>query len=368
MEQLTFHAPGRVNLIGEHTDYNGGYVLPCALRMGTLAKVTMRDDDMACFASANFPDTHEVPLNRVEYDPAHTWANYPKGVLFFLQQVAKEKGIAMRGFNIVLDGDIPNEAGLSSSASVEVVTAVALNEVFGLGLSMLELVKIAKRAENEFCNVNCGIMDQFAVGMCKKDHAVFLHCNTLEYEHVPLNFGDYKIVIMNTNKKRTLADSKYNERRAECEQAAAILGVAELAELSPENFREDKLADPILLKRARHIIHENHRVKMAVEAMRNNSLADFGRLLVESHNSLRDDYEVSCRELDVLVEAALKNPACLGARMTGAGFGGCAIALVKDECVADFSREIVAAYESAIGYAPSLYVQESGDGARRVYM
>jgi galactokinase len=347
-----------VNLIGEHTDYNGGYVLPFALAMGTYAVVRRREDGKARFASTNFGGLIEVELNNIKYDIAHDWANYPKGIAYFM----KRDGHVISGFDVLFSGDIPNGAGLSSSASIELVTATALNELFSMGYGMVELVKLAQRAENEFCKVNCGIMDQFAIGMGKKNHAIYLHCDTLEFEQVPLNLGSYKIVIMNTNKQRKLNDSKYNERRAECEQAAKLMRVSNLSELK----HEPRIQDAVLRKRARHVVSENARVVAAIDAMRENDLGKLGNLLTLSHKSLRDDYEVSCFELDTLADEAIKHPACVGARMIGAGFGGCAIALVTDSEIPHFVSTVSQAYESAIGYAPSMYVQESGDGAREI--
>ncbi|MCL1883783.1 MAG: galactokinase [Defluviitaleaceae bacterium] len=358
-----FHAPGRINIIGEHIDYNGGYVLPCAISMGTYALFRKRGDQVARFASTNFEQAVDISLESVAYEPSHDWANYPKGVLHSLQH----KGCKITGFDVLFSGNIPNGAGLSSSASIELVMATALNVVFSLGFEMLDLVKIAQYSENNFCGVNCGIMDQFAVGMGKKDFAIYLHCNSLDYEYIPLNLGDYKIIIMDTNKRRRLNESKYNERRAECEEALKILP---LTDLSPEHFDEKSLLikDEIIRKRAKHVVYENARVKQAITALNAGNIHTLGELLTASHNSLRYDYEVSCIELDTIVNIALQTHGCIGARMTGAGFGGCAIALVNRKNTDDFIKTVSSKYEKAISYAPSLYLQESGDGAREEFL
>ena len=357
-----FFAPGRVNIIGEHIDYNGGNVLPCALTMGTYALIRRNDEGVARFASTNFGESGvvEISLEAVKYEIGRGWANYPAGILAHMQM----DGHDMAGFDVLFSGDIPNGAGLSSSASIEVVMADALNKIFTLGYNMLDIAKLAKRAENQFCGVNCGIMDQFAVAMCRNKSAVYLNCDTLEHCHVPLHLGDYAIVIMDTNKRRKLKESKYNERRAECEQALYILSKAcdlkHLADLSPEEFAGFGriITDGTIYRRARHVVTENRRVKEAVEALKAGEMAALGALLTKSHVSLRDDYEVSCIELDTIVAEALKSPVCAGARMTGAGFGGCAIALVKREAAAGFIEAVAADYEKIIGYAPNMYLQE----------
>jgi galactokinase len=359
-----FFAPGRINIIGEHIDYNGGYVLPCTLDMGTHALIRKRGDGRARFFSTNTGTTAEIPLDHIVFDPAHGWANYPKGIVRHMQQ----DGHRIPGFDILFSGNIPNAAGLSSSASIEIVTANALNAFFSLGYEMIDLVKLAQKAENRFCGVNCGIMDQFAVGMGKKDAAIYLQCDTLEYKYVPLNLGEYAIVVMNTNKPRELKDSKYNERRAECERALSILKKAKpkinfgrivqnLTDLTPEDFAmvSHVLPDGVIRRRVRHVVYENHRVKLAVAALENNDIITLGGLLNQSHASLRDDYEVTGIELDTLVGAAQKHPACIGARMTGAGFGGCAIALVKKTEADGFKRSVIDDYTKTVGYAPTLY-------------
>ena len=363
-----FHAPGRINIIGEHIDYNGGYVLPCALNIGTHALVRKNGDGTARFASLNFDDVIEITLNDVAYNPKHNWANYPMGVLAMMQA----DGHNFSGFDVLFSGNIPNGAGLSSSASIEMVMAVALNNVFGLGYQKIDLVQLAQRAENQFNGVNCGIMDQFAVGMARKNNALHLNCDTLEYKHVPMRIDGYKIVIMNTNKRRQLNESKYNERRLECDAALTSLSIVEninqLANISQETFEANKhlIKSEAVRKRTKHVISENLRVKQAVEALEAGNISILGELLNQSHVSLRDDYEVSCFELDTIVSLAAANPTCVGARMTGAGFGGCAIALVDESASADFMAFVAAEYEKIVGYAPSMYLCESGDGAREL--
>lgn len=363
-----FYSPGRVNLIGEHTDYNGGYVFPCALDFGTYAAIRKRDDKKVFMASLNFDLKVEVDLDSIFYDKEHDWANYPKGVLKILQ----EEGYEFSGFEIVFGGNIPVGAGLSSSASIEVVTAVAVNEVFNLNIDRINLVKLCQRAENTFVGVNCGIMDQFAVGMGKKGHAILLKSDTLEYSYVPLNLEGYKILITNTNKKRGLLESKYNKRRSECEKALTYLKkalpVKNLSEVTVEQFEEykDLIPDEVLRKRARHVITENKRVLDAVKALNDNDMVKFGKLMIESHNSLRNDFEVTGKELDTLVEEALKLKGVVGSRMTGAGFGGCTVSIVKEDAVEEFIEVVTRNYTQKIGYAPTVYVTGVGEGAGEV--
>jgi len=366
-----FHAPGRVNIIGEHIDYNGGFVLPCALDVGTYVLVRPNRGGVMRFVSADFGGTAEVALDEVAYDAAYSWANYPLGVVHQMQQDKALRGAKLTGFDALFMGNLPRGAGLSSSASVQVVMAAALNTLFGLGYETMELALLAQRAENQFCGVNCGIMDQFAVAMAKKDMAIYLNCDTLEYRHVPLELGDYGIVIMDTNKRRKLNESRYNERRAECEVALADLQIAhditQIAQLTPDVFGGGRwVSSEVNRKRARHVVSENHRVGLAVAALEAWNLAALGELLVKSHNSLRDDYEVSCAELDIIVEAAVNHSACIGARMTGAGFGGCAIALVRTDAAEDFMAQVAGDYERAVGHAASMYLQASGGGVREI--
>lgn len=366
-----FFSPGRVNLIGEHTDYNGGHVFPCALTIGTYAIVSNRDDKKCFVNSLNFEElgTIEFDLENLVNDKAHNWANYPKGVI----KTFEDHGFKPEhGFNILFFGNIPNGSGLSSSASLEVLMGCILNETFNFNIDMVDIVKMCQEAENKFIGVNCGIMDQFAVGMGKKDCAILLDCNTLQYSYSKLNMDGYKIVIGNTNKKRGLADSKYNERREECETALkeiqAVKNVNSLGELTEEEFEEVKsqITDPVRVKRAKHAVYENQRTLKAVKALENNDLELFGKLMNESHVSLRDDYEVTGTELDTLVSLAWECDGVIGSRMTGAGFGGCTVSIVKDECVDNFISTITPKYTEKIGYEPSFYIVEISDGTRKL--
>ncbi len=366
-----YFAPGRINLIGEHTDYNGGYVFPAAITLGTYGLAGKREDQLVRLYSENFPEKGiiEFALTELSYDKADDWANYPKGILRFL----KEAGHTITtGFEIVFYGNLPNGAGLSSSASIELLTGVILQDLFDLHVARLDLVKIGKLVENEFIGVNSGIMDQFAIGMGEKDHALLLDTNTLAYEVVPAAFGEYVVAIMNTNKRRELADSKYNERRSECEEALhrlqKELAIAALGELSEDAFfaNTQLIEELVLIKRAKHAVTENQRTIKAKKALQAGDLAEFGQLLNASHQSLKEDYEVTGIELDTLVAAAQEHPSVLGARMTGAGFGGCAIALVKKVDWEDFVAEVSAKYLAKIGYATDIYQASIDDGARKL--
>lgn len=367
----SFFSPGRVNLIGEHTDYNGGHVFPCALTIGTYAIVSKRNDKKCFVNSLNFKElgTIEFDLDNLVNDKAHDWANYPKGVI---KTFENHGFMAEHGFNILFFGNIPNGSGLSSSASLEVLMGCILNETFSFNINMVDMVKMCQEAENKFIGVNCGIMDQFAVGMGKKDCAILLDCNTLKYSYSRLNMNGFKIVIGNTNKKRGLADSKYNERRAECETALkeiqAVKNITSLGELTEEEFEEVKsqIADPVRVKRAKHAVYENQRTLKAVKALENNDLKLFGKLMNASHVSLRDDYEVTGIELDTLVSLAWECEGVIGSRMTGAGFGGCTVSIVKDEYVDKFISTITPKYAEKIGYEPSFYIVEISDGTRKL--
>ena len=366
-----YFAPGRINLIGEHTDYNGGNVFPAAITLGTYGVAAKRKDDKVRLYSENFPEKGiiEFSLNDLSYDKSHDWANYPKGVLRYLQEAGHTIDT---GFEVVFYGNIPNGAGLSSSASIELLTGVILEDLFDLTLERLDLVKTGKKVENEFIGVNSGIMDQFAIGMGQKDHALLLDTNTLKYEVIPAAFGEYVVAIMNTNKRRELADSKYNERRSECEEALArlqtTLTIQALGELDEATFYENTktIEDDILIKRAKHAVTENQRTLKAKAALEAGDLTTFGLLLNASHESLKEDYEVTGVELDTLVAAAQKHPSVLGARMTGAGFGGCAIALVKADDWTDFVEKVSAEYLEKIGYATDIYQASIDDGARKL--
>ena len=367
----SYFAPGRINLIGEHTDYNGGHVFPASITLGTYGEARKRTDKTVRLYSANFPDKGVISfdVDQLVYDKADDWANYPKGVIKFI----KEAGCTVdTGFEIAFYGNIPNGAGLSSSASIELLTGVIVRDLFNLDLSMLDLVKIGKKVENKFIGVNSGIMDQFAIGMGKKDHALLLDTNTLEYEVIPAAFGEYVVAIMNTNKRRELADSKYNERRAECEEALrrlqTKLAIQSLGELDEATFEANKelIGDATLIKRAKHAVTENQRTLKAKKALQSGDLTEFGLLLNGSHTSLQNDYEVTGIELDTLVEAAQAHQSVLGARMTGAGFGGCAIALVKASDFEDFKDKVKAVYLEKIGYPTDIYQASLDDGARKL--
>ncbi|WP_214891036.1 galactokinase [Exiguobacterium sp. s142] len=364
-----FFAPGRINLIGEHTDYNGGHVFPCAITFGTYGLVRKREDGIIRVYSLNFEDVGVVtfPVTDGTYDAGHDWANYVKGVVALLRQDGHDIG----GFDFFLAGNIPNGAGLSSSASLELVTALMINDVYGLGLERIDLVHLGQRVENDFIGVNSGIMDQFAIGMGKADHAILLDCDTLHHDYAPIKLDGYDILIMNTNKRRELADSKYNERRTECDTALGLLkerfDVASLGQLSVATFETVASELPeTLRKRARHAISENERTKLAFTALQDEKLDVFGQLLNDSHASLRDDYEVTGIELDTLVQAAQDCDGVIGARMTGAGFGGCAIAIVDKTSTEAVIQTVSTVYETTIGYAPTFYIASVGDGAREL--
>ena len=368
----TYFAPGRVNLIGEHTDYNGGHVFPCALTMGTYATVREREDKILNFYSINFDELGILSssIENLTYNENENWINYPKGVIWAL----KSEGYNIdHGFDIVFYGTIPNGAGLSSSASLEVLTGFILNDMFKLNIDNTKIALIGQKAENQYVGVNCGIMDQFVIANGKKDNAVFLDTATLKYQYAPIKLENAKIVIINTNKKRGLGDSKYNVRRTECEKALeelqqAGLKIKSLGELTEEEFEENKSAikDEIRQKRAKHAVYENQRTVKAVEALKENKIDLFGKLMIASHNSLRDDYEVTGKELDTLVEESLKQDGVIGARMTGAGFGGCAVSIVKSDKVDDFIKNVGKGYKDKIGYNADFYAVEIGDGPRKI--
>ncbi|WP_321379248.1 galactokinase [Trichococcus shcherbakoviae] len=370
-DHTAFFAPGRINLIGEHTDYNGGNVFPCAITLGTYAIAAKNDLKQVRLYSENFPEAGVISfdLADLEHKKADSWANYPKGMLRYL----KEAGHAIpEGLDMVIFGNIPNGAGLSSSASLELLMGVVLDNLFDLNADRLDLIKTGKRVENEFIGVNSGIMDQFAVGMGEENKAILLDCNTLEYELVPVELGNHAIVIMNTKKRRELVDSKYNERRSECEEALAklqtVVSIGSLGELDEETFEKAKevLESDVLYRRARHAVTENQRTLKAKAALQAGELEAFGQLMNQSHISLRDDYEVTGIELDTLVQAAWDQPGVLGARMTGAGFGGCAIAIVQKEAIPAFIENVGKTYEAAIGYPAEFYIAEISDGAKRL--
>ena len=367
----TFFAPGRINLIGEHTDYNGGHVFPAAISYGTYALARKRDDQTLRFYSMNFPEIGiiECHLSDLAFNDADNWANYPKGMLLYIKEAGYE---IQQGADILFYGNIPNGAGLSSSASIELATGVLLNGLFDLKLERIPMIQLGQKVENEYIGVNSGIMDQFAIGMGKKDHALLLNCQTLEYKYAPIVLDNHVIIIMNTNKQRTLAGSKYNERRSQCEQALSDLqqklSITSLGELSPTEFEENKhlISDEINQKRAKHAVYENARTLEALEKLQQGDLNGFGKLMNESHLSLRDDYEVTGLELDTLVQAAWEHEGVIGARMTGAGFGGCAIAVVEKDQVDSFKKNINAIYREKVGYEATFYTAAIGDGAKEI--
>lgn len=362
-----FFAPGRVNLIGEHTDYNGGHVFPCALTIGTYGVARVRKDRKLRFFSMNFDHLGviESSLDNLKAEKEAGWTNYPKGVMWAFEK----KGFQIPfGMDLLLNGNIPNGSGLSSSASVEVLTGYILKDFFGFGVSNQDLALIGQYAENNFNGVNCGIMDQFAIAMGKKDHAIFLDTADLSYTYAPIKLEGAKLVIACSNKKRGLGDSKYNERRSECETALAelqkVIDIKGLGDLSEDEFEQhkDAIKDFVRIKRARHAVYENQRTIKAVDALKAGNIELFGRLMNDSHVSLRDDYEVTGIELDTLVEEAWKIEGVIGSRMTGAGFGGCTVSLVKDEAIDAFTEQVGKAYLAKIGYKADFYVVEIGNG------
>ena len=367
-----YFSPGRVNLIGEHTDYNGGHVFPCAISLGTYALVRDRSDSVTRVYSMNLADKGviEFPMSGLAYDASKDWANYFMGVVDVFEKAGHK---TTHGFDIVINGTLPGGAGLSSSASLEVLMSVILNEAFGFGLRMLEMVKLSQKAENTFVGVNCGIMDQFAVGMGKADCAMLLDCNTLDYRYSKIALKDASIVITNTNKPHSLASSAYNVRRAQCEHALNELREVKpelkaLGELSNEAFERiaGHIAEQLERQRAHHAVFENNRTLEAVAALERDDVTRFGKLMNESHFSLRDDYDVTGRELDTLAEIAWSLPGVIGSRMTGAGFGGSTVSLVKNDAIETFRERVSAVYTERIGYAPSFYVASIAEGTHRL--
>lgn len=362
-----FFAPGRVNLIGEHTDYNGGHVFPCALTIGTYAVARRRNDRMLQFYSMNFADEGVigVSLDDMLYRSEQLWANYPIGVL----KVLIDAGYKVEsGMDILYNGTIPNSSGLSSSASIEVLTAFIAKHFFCLDLDFVEIAKLTQKAENKFIGVNCGIMDQFAIAMGKKDHAIFLNTADLCYTYAPICLDGMKLVIACSNKKRGLGDSKYNERRSQCEEALrrlqTVCRISSLGDLTEEEFEQYRtvIDDPVLEQRAKHAVYENCRTVQAVTALQEQDVQRFGELMNQSHVSLRDDYEVTGIELDTLVEAAWKQDGVIGSRMTGAGFGGCTVSIVKNCVIEKFIEQVGSEYQKKVGYAADFYVVEIGAG------
>lgn len=369
-----FFSPGRVNLIGDHVDYNGGHVFPCAITLGTYAVARKREDNKLRFYSMNFKQDGviETRLSNLTYVKTDWWANYPKGVI----ETFKKNGIAIGcGMDMLVYGNLPNSSGLSSSASIEVLTSIVLVKLFNIKLGKIAAAKICQQAENEFCGVNCGIMDQFAIAMGKKDNAIYLDTLTMDYGYVPIKLDDVKVVITCSNKKRGLGSSKYNERRAQCEDALAKLktlpecnDLKSLGDLDEKTFDEvmNAIDDPIEQRRARHAVYENQRTIKAVDALNKGDIESFGRLMTESHISLRDDYEVTGEELDALFDAAVKLKGVLGTRMTGAGFGGCTVSLVKKDCVNDFVKKVGDEYTKKTGLVADFYGIDIGGGPREI--
>ena len=367
-EPVLFFSPGRVNLIGEHTDYNGGFVFPCALNYGTYLALRLVGDKSLRFSTLNFSGDKSVPLSGLFRKIPGSWVNYPLGVMNeFINH-----GTQLSGMELLYYGDVPNGAGLSSSASIEMVTAVAMNEIDGRSISTLDLVKMCQKAENEFVGMNCGIMDQFAVAFGRKDHAIFLNCDTLGYENVPVILGNSSLIITNTNKRRGLTDSKYNERRAECDRSVDYLQnyrkIRNLSELTTDDLGAlDKyIKDDTLRKRAYHVISENGRVLEAVKVLKEDKIERFGELMNLSHDSLSRDYEVTGSELDTLVYEARELPGVIGSRMTGAGFGGCTVSIVKNDYIGQFKTDLSKAYNRKTGLIPDFYQPEIGSGAGRI--
>lgn len=365
----SFQAPGRVNLIGEHTDYNGGYVFPAALTFGTTMLIRKRSDAVIRFASTNLPLRADITLDNAAYAEEHDWINYPKSILVHLGK----RGYTFGGYDVLYHGEIPNGAGLSSSASIHLATAYGFMSMEGHPIDRIQLALTAQEAENQFLGVKCGIMDQFVIAMGKKEHAILLMCSSLEYQYVPFKAQGYKIVIGNTNKRRGLVDSEYNTRRMQCEKAveylrAAFPNLKLLGELSLAQFEANQhlIPDEVVLKRAKHVVEEIDRVLKSVEALKADDLETFGKLMTGSGESLRELYEVTCKELDVMVEEALKVPGVLGSRMTGAGFGGCTVSLVHGDRVADFIERVGRAYAERTDYKADFYVAEIGGGVTEV--
>lgn len=367
-EVRTYFAPGRVNLIGEHTDYNGGHVFPCALTLGTYAVARKREDHVLRFYSLNFEAIGivESDLNDLVPSKAAGWTNYPKGVVWAFEKRGMKLPV---GFDILIYGNIPNGSGLSSSASLEVLTGLVLKDMYGFDVSMIDIALIGQYSENNYNGCNCGIMDQFASAMGKKDNAIFLDTNTLKYEYAPVVLKDAKIVIINSKVKHSLVDSAYNDRRNECETALkelqAVVDIQTLGDLTEEEFEiyKNAIQSDIRKKRAKHAVYENQRAIKAVEALKANDVETFGKLMNASHVSLRDDYEVSCEEIDILVDLAWKTDGVIGSRITGGGFGGCTVSIVKNDAVEEFVSTIGKAYAEKVGHEAEFYVVDIGDGA-----
>ena len=366
-----YFSPGRVNLIGEHTDYNGGYVFPCALSFGTYMLIAANGEDCLKFRSLNMPEVTEIPLNLLTTPlPSRHWVNYPLGCI---AQFVKRGHAVREGYDILIWGNVPAGAGLSSSAALEVVTAYAFNELLDTGFNRTELARIGQLSEQEFAGVRCGIMDQFASAQGKKDHAIYLNCDTLDFELVPVRLNGIKVVISNTHSPHKLDSGAYNDRVSQCQTALSELRsvrpeLKNLAELTVEDFEKigSAITDAVAYRRARHVVSEVARTKEAVSALRAGDIERFGKLMCESHISLRDDYEVTGLHLDTLAEEAWKIEGVIGSRMTGGGFGGCTVSLVRDEAIETFKQQVGQAYEQKTGIRPDFYVAQISDGAREI--
>lgn len=372
VEPTLYFAPGRVNLIGEHTDYNGGHVFPCAITLGTYGAAAKRSDRKICCYSLNRPETGvvSISLDAIENKASNDWANYPFGMIATLQKAGY---ILPQGLDLAFWGNLPNGAGLSSSASLEVLTAFICKDLFALPLELVEIAKLAQKAENEFVGMNCGIMDQFAVAMGQQDKALFLDCSTLQCEYLPVSLADCQIVITNTNNEHKLVGSEYNLRRQQCETALANLrqvrgDLQALGELDTAEYEllQNEIKDPVCRRRARHAVTENQRTIAAVAALRQNDLAGFGKLMRQSHESLRDDYEVTGKELDTLAELAWQQPGTVGSRMTGGGFGGCTVSIVHEAQIPAFKQALTEGYRAATGLEPSFYVAAISPGVHKL--
>ena len=367
-----YFAPGRVNLIGEHTDYNGGHVFPCALTLGTYGLARKREDNILRFYSANFPKAGMIQSSLEDLVPSDEagWTNYPKGVMWTFEK----RGYKLPcGLDFMIFGNIPNGSGLSSSASLEVLTGTMLKDLFGFDeISMQDIAIMGQYSENNFNGMNCGIMDQFASAMGKKGCAIFLDTNTLQYEYAPVNLPDAKIVITNSKVKHSLVSSAYNDRRNECETALEdlqkVMDIKTLGDLTEAEFEahKDAIQDPVCVKRAKHAVYENQRTIKAVQALKENNIKEFGKLMNASHVSLRDDFEVSCEEIDILVDLAWKTPGVIGSRITGGGFGGCTVSIVENDQVQAFTETIGKAYAEKVGHEAEFYVVDMGDGAGKM--
>lgn len=366
-----YFSPGRINLIGEHTDYNGGHVFPAAISFGTYALASKRQDNRLRFYSVNFPDCGmiECTIDTLQFNEEHDWANYPKGVL---QAILQNGAHLTHGLDILFYGNIPNGAGLSSSASIELVTGVLIDDLFNLSIERLDLIELGQQVENKYIGVNSGIMDQFAVGNGRKNQAMLLNCQTLQVEYAPLVLKNHSILIINTNKRRTLSTSNYNERNAECQAALkdlqTSLSIQYLCDITTDQFESHAhlIQNPVHRKRAKHVIYENARTKQAYQALQQNDLQKFGKFMNASHRSLQNNYEVTGEELDTIVHTAWEHPGVIGARMTGAGFGGCAIALVENAQIEPLKKQIQEVYVEKIGYEASFYLPNIADGAKKL--